>query len=71
MFQPVQEIWFDIEIRGGALVVSSPQHKFEAVYYKPLGRPHLALRQCTPGHHSFLALASRAANDMARDLGWI
>jgi hypothetical protein len=32
-------IWFDVEIRGGAIVVTSPEHKFEAVYYKPLGNP--------------------------------
>jgi hypothetical protein len=69
--QQIHGIWFQVEIRGGAIVVSSDEHKFEAVYYKPLRQQHLALRECNFSRHTLVGLAWEAANEKARELGWI
>jgi hypothetical protein len=36
---------FIVEVRSGNLVVSLPNGRFKATYYKPAGRPHLILRE--------------------------
>jgi hypothetical protein len=69
--QQIRGIWFQVEVGGGAIVVSSDQHEFEAVYYKPLRLQHLALRKCKFSHHTLVALAWEAANATTRQLGWI
>jgi hypothetical protein len=45
---------------------------FCAVYYKPSNQPQLILRRRSDtDDHTLLAQAWRAANDKARELGWI
>jgi hypothetical protein len=65
------DLLFNIDVHGGAIVVTLPEYRFEAVYYKPLGQSHLALRRCSLHDQNFLAKAWEVANDMARELGWI
>ena len=36
---------FVVEVLDGNLVVSLPNGRFKATYYKPAGRPHLILRE--------------------------
>jgi hypothetical protein len=63
---------FIVEMRDGNLVVSLPNSKFKATYYKPAGRPHLILRERTKtDDHKLLAEAFQAAVAKARELGWI
>ena len=46
--------------------------KFKATYYKPMGRPHLILRERTrTDDHEIVDEAYRAAVAKARELGWI
>ena len=64
--------YFFVEVRDGNLVVSLPNGRFKATYYKPAGRPHLILRERTKtDDDELLAEALQAANDKARELGWI
>ena len=45
---------------------------FYAVYFKPTNQPQLILRRRTDtDDHELLARAWQAANDKARELGWI
>ena len=45
---------------------------FYAVYYKPTNKPQLILRRRSDtDDHELLARAWQAANDKARELGWI
>jgi len=63
---------FLVEVREGNLVVSTPNGKFRATYYKPPGRPHLILRERTKTDDAeLLAEAFQAAAAKARELGWI
>ena len=63
---------FMVEVRDGNLVVSLPNGKFKATYYKPTGRPHLILRERTrTDDHEMLDEAFRTAVAKARKLGWI
>ena len=63
---------FIIEVRGADLVVSLPNGKFKATYYKPPGRPHLILRERTrTDDDGMLDEAFRTAVAKARELGWI
>jgi hypothetical protein len=63
---------FLVEVREGNLVVSTPNGKFRATYYKPPGRPHLTLRDRTKtDDDELLAEAFQAAVAKARELGWI
>jgi hypothetical protein len=63
---------FLVEVREGNLVVSIPNGKFKATYYKPPGRPHLILRERTKtDEDELLADAFQAAAAKARELGWI
>ena len=64
--------YFIVEVREGNLVVSLPNGRFKAKYYKPAGRPHLILRERTKtDDHELLAEAFQAAVAKARVLGWI
>ena len=64
--------YFIVEVRDGELVVSLPNGRFKATYYKPAGRPHLILRGRTKtDDHELLAEAFQAAVAKARELGWI
>ena len=64
--------YFIVEVRDGELVVSLPNGRFKATYYKPAGRPHLILRGRTKtDDRELLAEAFQAAVAKARELGWI
>ena len=59
-------------VREGELVVSLPGDDFCAVYHKPTTQPQLILKRRTPtDDYVVLAQAWQAANDKARELGWI
>jgi hypothetical protein len=62
---------FRVEVKkDGELEVASGD--FRAVYYKPHDKPQLILRHRTEtDDHALLAMAWQAANDKARELGWI
>jgi len=63
---------FLIEVRGADLVVRLLNGKFKATYYKPMGRPHLILRERTrTDDHEMVDEAFRTAVAKARELGWI
>jgi hypothetical protein len=62
----------EIMVQGGAIIVTIPSSRFRAVYYKPHGQAQLILRERTKtDDHELLSEASKAANDKARELGWI
>ena len=57
---------FIVEVRDGNLLVSLPNGRFKATYYKPAGRPHLILRQRTKTDDAFQVAIAKA-----RELGWV
>ena len=66
------EFKFEVIEKGGNLIVSVPSGKFKAVYYKAAGQPQLILRGRTQtDDHELLAQVWQAANNKARELGWI
>ena len=63
---------FIIEVRGADLVVSLPNGKFKATYYKRPDRPNLILRERTKtDDEALVPEAFQAAVAKARELGWI
>ena len=63
---------FIIEVHGADLVVSLPNGKFKATYYKRPERPNLILRERTKtDDEALVAEAFLAAVAKARELGWI
>jgi hypothetical protein len=59
-----------VVVQEGDIVVSMAG--FCAVYYKPNNQPQLILRRRSEtDDHTLLARAWQAANDKARELGWI
>ena len=68
-----------VEVRGGEIVVTLPGTSYTVTYYKPAKSPQLLAKRIAsrddPGSamtlSEFLARAWRAANDKARELGWI
>ena len=63
---------FIVEVRSGNLVVSLPNGRFKATYYKPAGRPNLILRERSKtDDDEMLDEAFRTAVAKARELGWI
>ena len=59
-------------VREGELVVLLPGDDFCAVYHKPTTHPQLILKRRTQTEdYVVLARAWQAANDKARELGWI
>jgi len=68
----MRDVSFDINVRGGAIVVSSSEPRFEAVYEKPSGLPNLKIRHSSyTKDHALVTDAFQAAVAKARDLGWI
>jgi hypothetical protein len=62
----------EVMVQGGAIIVTLPSSGFRAVYYKPHGQPQLILRERTKtDDYHLLSEAWKAANDKARELGWI
>ena len=61
-----------VDVHGYDLIVSCGRKGFIAVYYKPSDQPHLLLRHSTrTDDHQLLAQVWQAANNKARELGWI
>jgi hypothetical protein len=67
-----------IEVVDDEIIVTMPLTSYSVTYYKPANSPQLLAKRLpkndrwadlTPGE--FLALAWRAANRKARELGWI
>jgi hypothetical protein len=57
-------------VQDGDIVVSMAG--FYAVYFKPRNQPQLILRRrIDTDDHALLARARQAANQKARELGWI
>lgn len=68
----MREVSFNIDVSGDAIIISSSEPSFEAVYDKPSGRPVLRLRHSTYTNDSALLTdALQAAVSKARELGWI
>jgi len=62
----------EVMVQGGAIIVTLPSSGFRAVYYKSHGQPQLTLREPTKtDDYHLLSEAWKAANDKARELGWI
>jgi hypothetical protein len=65
-----ETVFFQVQEREGDIIVTSGD--FCAVYYKPTKEPQLKLRRRTDTNdHVLLARSWQAANDKARELGWI
>src|SRR5262249_55671324 len=63
---------FNAVEKDGAITISSLDGKFKASYYKPAGQPQLILlERSKTDDYELLADAWKAANDKARELGWI
>jgi hypothetical protein len=61
-----------VEVEGKDIIVRVELSGFTAVYCKPSGEPHLVLRRRSPTNDfKLLARVWQAANDKARELGWI
>jgi hypothetical protein len=61
---------FTVEVRDGNIVVTF--QGFRAIYYKPVGRPQLILRERSKtDDYELISGAWQAANEKARELGWI
>jgi hypothetical protein len=59
-----------VGVEGDKITVTLPG--LQAVYYKPANRPQLVLkRRNETDNHELLARAWQAANEKARELGWI
>ena len=70
---------FQIEVRDDEIIVTLPGTNYTVTYYKPANSPQLLGKDFPVKDDSrapmtqaeFLRLAWRAANDKARELGWI
>ena len=68
-----------VDVQGGVIIVTLPYSKYSVTYYKPANSPQLLARDIPSKDDplaimtssEFLAKAWRAANDKARELGWI
>jgi hypothetical protein len=68
-----------VEVQDGEIIVTLPYSKYGVTYHKPANSPQLLARRislkddplATMTASDFLALAWRAANAKARELGWI
>ena len=60
-----------VEVRGEIIIVTEPETGFYAIYTKPKDSPQLKAQHMPLGTNEFKARAWQAANDKARDLGWI
>jgi hypothetical protein len=70
---------FDLQVRDDEIVVTVPGSSYTVTYYKPANSPQLLGKKfpmrddpsAPMTQAEFLARAWRAANDKARELGWI
>jgi hypothetical protein len=63
---------FEVDVEGDTIVVWDPVTHFYAIYSKPSDEPQLILKRRRPTKdHALLARSWQAANDKARELGWI
>ena len=64
-----------VKVRADEIIVTQSGSKFRAVYHsvyhKPEDQPQLIVKGTPRGNYDFLAQAWQAANDKARELGWI
>ena len=60
-----------VEVVDDDIVVTQPGSNFSVVYYKPRDEPQLIVKGTPSSNYKFLARAWQAANDTARELGWI
>jgi hypothetical protein len=63
-----------VEVQGDSVIVTEPTAQFYAIYAMPTTtpRPRLILkRRSDTEDYELLARAWQAANDKARELGWI
>jgi hypothetical protein len=63
---------FEVTVEDDLLVVRDPTTRFYAIYSKTSDEPELRLKRRRPTKdHTLLARARQAADDKARELGWI
>jgi hypothetical protein len=68
----MSEADFKVEARGDMIIVTDPATQFYAVYTKPADTRHLVLKSYdVTKSYELLARTWEAANDRARELGWI
>jgi hypothetical protein len=64
-----------VEVRDDEIIVTQSGSKFRAIYHsvhhKPGEQPQLIVKGTPRGNYDFLAQAWQAANNKARELGWI
>ena len=60
-----------VEVVDDEIIVTQAGSNFSAVYYKPQDEPQLIAKGTPSGSYKFLARAWQAANDKARELGWM
>ena len=60
-----------VEVRDDEIIVTQSGSKFRIVYHKPDDQPQLIAKGTPHGNYDFLSQAWVAANDRARELGWI
>jgi hypothetical protein len=65
----MSEFNLEVEVHGDLIVVTQPAAQL--IYAKPIATPQLIPMKQTSGDLELLARAWRAANDKARELGWI
>lgn len=53
------------------IVITQPGSDSLAIYFKPRGQPFLVAKDAPVGTQEFRTRAWRAANEKARELGWI
>jgi len=71
-FMPDRSRELNVLAHGGEIVVTEPKHDFCAVYVKSVNSPLLVLKLRAPTTDVELMMrAWEAANDKARELGWI
>ena len=71
-FMPGRSRELHVLAHRGEIVVTGPGHNFCAVYAKPANSPLLVLKLRAPTTDVELMIrAWEAANDKARELGWI
>jgi hypothetical protein len=62
----------DVAVKDSTIIVTLRGSRFKAVYYKAHGQRQLILRERTKtDDQELVAEAMKAANDKARELGWI
>jgi hypothetical protein len=61
-----------VEVRDDEIIVTQRgSNEIRVVYRKSEDQPQLVVKGAPHGNYDFLARAWQAANDKARELGWI